>query len=441
MLSPRSFQLEAIECAVARNAYIMDGCGTGKTLVGVETGLKLRQRLPRPLPFLVVTPKTPRWQWESTILEQDPQAQVFVIDSKAPIFDEGASWAVCHPDFLRSYADLLVDTRWGLVIVDEAHLFRNRNTAVYKALTDLRVYRKLALSATPMHKDPSELWAMLSWLYPQDFPSYWHFRNRYADYQENYMGYKTFMGPKHTDELAIKLKDFTFRRTLADVPGLPARHMTVVNVPANPQLLKAHEDVFNAPDIVVDALPSEPVIINTLAAINYLRQLISNPPSKGFNFEGPKIKWACDYVKENPEQRIVVLCYYIETAKRLGEVLKVPGLYGASPIKDQAVADFQQGKSTLLVGTFGALGTGTDLPGADVVIIVDLLYQRIQLEQAIDRIYRINITTPKFIKLLRVPDTVDDLLVKAIEENWGSTKLVLAFIAKARRDSLTTFGV
>lgn len=436
-LIPRPFQEEVILRALERNVYDMDACGAGKTLVGVETAIRLRAKYNWDKPTLIITPKTPRWQWLSTIYQQDVNPHVYIVDGIDPLFDSKVShsWVIVHTWYANTHPTDIARVRWGAIIVDEAHGYRNRKIRGYHELCKFQCFRKLALSSTPIHKDPSELWAMLHWLYPDDYPAYWTFRNNYTQLVENEWGYKVFYGIKNGEKLAASIAPFTFRRKLSDpevAPHLPPRIIDPIKVAAPARLLKAHDAVTEAKDVFVEITDegqlTEVVIQNTLSQINYLRRLISNPLGLGFKFESPKIEWATAFARENPDLNILFLCYYKDTSAHLGELLKVPGLHGSHNQREQIIAKFQAGDSKLLVGTFGTLGVGTDLPMVDVTIVIDLLYQQIQLEQALDRTYRINITSPKFIKLLYIPDTIDDVLAASIGHNWDQRKLVMEYI-------------
>lgn len=409
--------------------------------MAVEAGLRLGR-----FPILIITPKTPRDQWYETILRQTlGEAKVSIVDLDNPFPQQPLEWIITHPAYLRTHGPEFWPVNWQMVVVDEAHNFRNRNTQQYLALLRLKAYRKVCLTATPMHKSPEELWPMLNWIYPgrKEWRGYWPFRKRFVEEEKNWFGHWEFKGAKNEAELGQLLAPFTFRRTLADLePNLPPRIITYERVEPPPELVKVHYDVQHAKDIIVDFdaegnehfYEGSPVIIaNKLAEISYLRMVTSNPASKGFTFPACKQEWVSNYVGENPAQRVVVLCYYVETSEALGRELGVSGLHSKHRYLRDVVREFRAGKSNLLVGTYGSLGAGTDLPGADAIILVDLLYQRILFEQAIDRLYRMNVTTPKLVKVLWCPGTVDELLVEALQNNWTQVQLVMKYIAFARR--------
>ena len=60
----------------------------------------------------------------------------------------------------------MIGTRFDLVIVDEAHRLRNRNTAAWKLVNGLDKKYILLLTATPVQNDLDELFNLITLLRP-----------------------------------------------------------------------------------------------------------------------------------------------------------------------------------------------------------------------------------------------------------------------------------
>lgn len=82
----------------------------------------------------------------------------------------------------------------------------------------------------------------------------------------------------------------------------------------------------------------------------------------------------------------------------------------------------------MLFGTIAAMGEGLDLPHISTAIFLDVEWSSILMTQAVDRIYRINITEAKHIIYLRAVNTVDNLLLDTLNQKWDMRQMIECFI-------------
>ena len=142
-----AFQRDAVarlDMAISRygGAILADSVGLGKTYVGAALA---RRALGRGLQLLLVTPPALRRQW----LRALPDKRVRML-SHATL---GRTTA--HISSTRAPAGMLI-------LVDEAHAFRNRATRRYRALAALtRGARVLLITATPVNNSLDDLYWLL----------------------------------------------------------------------------------------------------------------------------------------------------------------------------------------------------------------------------------------------------------------------------------------
>ncbi len=132
-----------------RGAFLADAVGLGKTFVALAI---IEQALQRKEPVALVVPAAlkPHWLRHLRRLPASERAPVSVITHTALSF--GRSGTRCY----------------GLVVVDEAHAFRNPRTRRYAALSQLtRNARVLLLSATPVNNRLADLYHQIA-LFTED---------------------------------------------------------------------------------------------------------------------------------------------------------------------------------------------------------------------------------------------------------------------------------
>jgi SNF2 family DNA or RNA helicase len=409
-----------------------DACGLGKTLIGIETAHHIQEYHPHPI--IVVCKKSAKLQWEYAIREQVSNANIKRLDTTKnfdEVIEEGnpshsLDWYIIHFAALRKLTkkDMLARTYFSTIIVDEAHRIKNKRAQQTVGVKKLLGYRRIALTATEMESSPADMWSLLNFLRPGKYGGYHGWCAKYVEYEIHpYFKWKKVIGPKNLKKMAKELTGTYLKRTKEEVrPDLPPLREQRVPIEPNPALQSAYTQIETAGDIIVDVDDMELIIPNVLAKIMTLRQMTSN----GYNtYTSDKMDYALSYVADNPDANVVIFSYFRETAKAIAKKLKAPLVIGA-----QEAPDIQKLKPNLLVGTIGALGESHDLPWMDVAIFVDVDWSSTAMQQAKDRIHRINITSPKLVLYLYHPDTVDDLIFEALDKKWSDIELVQSYLRR-----------
>ena len=79
-------------------------------------------------------------------------------------------------DIFADDAELFDAIHWRELVIDEAHRLKNKDSAMAAQLRGLRTDHTLMLTGTPLQNNTTELWALLSLLDPELFPSVRHQR-------------------------------------------------------------------------------------------------------------------------------------------------------------------------------------------------------------------------------------------------------------------------
>lgn len=192
-LNPHQIEaaLFAFKSPLSRGAILADEVGLGKT---IEAAIVISQNwAERKRHILVITPASLRKQW-STELESKFYLPTLILERKnfntllnstySNPFDTEHNLIICSYQFAKKQIELIARVNWDLVVIDEAHKLRN----VYKPNSktsnviknSLSPYKKLLLTATPLHNDIKELYGLISVIDDKVFGNVKGFADRYG---------------------------------------------------------------------------------------------------------------------------------------------------------------------------------------------------------------------------------------------------------------------
>lgn len=78
--------------------------------------------------------------------------------------------------------------RWVHLVVDEAHRLKNNESTLHEVLKDFNTDNRLLITGTPLQNSLKELWSLLHFLSPAEFPSLEQFEQRYSGITEKEEG-------------------------------------------------------------------------------------------------------------------------------------------------------------------------------------------------------------------------------------------------------------
>jgi len=191
-------------------ALLADEVGLGKT---ITTGIILRECFERGFvkKVLILTPPSLVDQWVSELKEK------FELDFK--IIEDDSSWnnvdyAIASIDRVKMFDknsgrfrhEKAHEIPWDLLIVDEAHKLKEKNTARWKFVDKIQKKRFLILTATPFQNDLIELYNLLHILKKGHLGTIKEFKKNFLN-----RGNKRY--PLNPRELKSRLDQVMVRRT------------------------------------------------------------------------------------------------------------------------------------------------------------------------------------------------------------------------------------
>src|SRR5688572_11778899 len=164
--------LFAFRSPFSRGAILADEVGLGKT---IEAGLLISQKwAERKRKILIILPANLRKQWSqeladkfhlpSIILETRSFNEIIKTGNLNPFQQDLV--VLCSFQFVRTKEPYVSQTKWDLVVVDEAHRLRNVYKASSKIATAIKQaiapFPKVLLTATPLQNSLLELYGLVS---------------------------------------------------------------------------------------------------------------------------------------------------------------------------------------------------------------------------------------------------------------------------------------
>ena len=185
--------------------------------------------------FLVLTVPSLVDQWQEELSDKFGLTTV-TTNEEAARDDPQTFWrenaglvASLHTLKQPAHLEIAKETHWDLLIVDEAHYLRNRESQAWQAVNALPRQFLLLLTATPVQNSLEELYNLVTLLQPGQLPSPKEFRARFMDP-------KRPRQPREPEELRRLLGQVMIRNTRANA-GLklpPRRAETVLFEPDAP---------------------------------------------------------------------------------------------------------------------------------------------------------------------------------------------------------------
>jgi SNF2 family DNA or RNA helicase len=341
-----------------------------------------------------------------------------------------------------------------VLVVDEVHHARNRETLFNKALRKLRVENKYLLTGTPFQTKAEDVFALFEIYDPTIFGSLKNFRDRYLIYQFNGK-FNELVGYKNLDELHEKMSPHMIRRERKDIgiesKMLPPQIITVEMASDQEKLTAGFYEQLEELDAIVQTylkmkeLDAEQEIQLSRAQNKYkslftkLQEAadcaaLLNDKTHTYSRISPKAELIHDIVEEKLEsgEKVVIFTRF----KRFLDIIveKLQGFnpkiicHGVNDKSRQAIQDsFNTDPACNVIVCTDAAQEGINLPGGSTLIHADILWNPEAMNQRSMRIDRIDSQA----NVLHVIELISDGSVE---------QMMLGKLAKRRAQGASLIG-
>lgn len=438
---------------LADSVLLADEMGTGKTVQTIEA---LRRKAS--LPILVVAPNSVAPNWVREFEAWWPEVPVTLLAGTAAkrrkqieSFDGGVmimNWeklrlhsrlapygsvalkkcSDCDPTSSGKPASCqrcerdLNEIHWAAVVADEAHRAKTPKAQSTRALWALgrKADRRIALTGTPISNSPADLWSVMHFVAPEDWPSRGAFIDRYCLTRFTPWGSgQEIVGidPRRETEFYAILRPRFLRRTKkAVLPQLPDKVYQTRWIELTPKQAKAYRQMANG--MLADLDSGVHVTTEALTQLLRLLQLTSafaEVDDQGqwrMAMPSAKISELLDLLEEVTGQ-VVVFAESEQLISLTAAAINEPvGLItGPTTLaeRERAIERFQAGELRIMLATLGAGGEGLTLTAADTLVFMERSWSLVRTLQAEDRLHRIGQTADQVTIIdLIAGDTIDE---------------------------------
>ncbi len=434
--------------ATAKRALLADEPGLGKTAQAIRALKKLEEQGEDVFPALVVCPNTLKKNWKREFAKWYPDKTVQIIKGTATQrkkqFETEADVYVINWESLRTHSRLapygsvsltrckdcgghseqisinkcevhkreLNGIDFHAVIADEIHRSKDpkskQTRALWAATGDAKI--RFALTGTPIAKDVVDLWSILHWISPTDWPSKTKWIDRMIDTMMNAFGGMMVIGVKpHMQDEFYKTVNPHMRRMLKEkvLPWLPPVMNERRDIEMSTKQKKAYEqmrdtmiaeletgDTFTAPSVLTQ------MIRLLQLASSYADVTVDEAGETKVKLAEPscKVDALMDDIKSGDfgDDSVAVCAVSRQLIELLSVELtknKIPhGLITGAQSEDErqkAIDDFQSGRTKWILFTAQAGGVGVTLTAARRLIMLQRPWSLVDHKQALDRVHRI----------------------------------------------------
>ena len=451
---PYKHQLDALEISWNKEvyAYFLE-MGTGKTKVLIDNmsmlydngkidgaliiapkgvvGTWYKQELPAHLVDHVEN-VTILWQPNISKKQQEKLKSLFEIETALHIL-------IMNVEALSTqkgvdFASKFLSSHRTLMAIDESTTIKNpkaKRTKNILRLSKLAKYRRI-MTGSPVTKNPLDLYSQCEFLDPYclDFASYYAFRNRYAEMKTaNFYGRSVQIVARfrHLDELAEKLKPFSYRVLKEDCLDLPEKTFMKRVI----ELSKEQKELYAQMKKMALAMLNGKVVTTktALTQIMRLHQItcghFTADDGSVQDIKNNRLDELMNVLDEIEGKVVIWAHYQYDVKKIIKEIQKVHGpgsvvdYYGLTPkdIRQNNIEKFQNDDAVkYFVGTPATGGYGITLTAASNMIYYSNGYDLEKRLQSQDRIHRIGQKKPVTYIDLIAEDTVDNKIVKALRK-------------------------
>lgn len=434
------YQRAGVEIAAQRESVLIaDEMGLGKTVQAIALINVLK-----PETALIICPATLKLNWQKECSRWLTDVRRVHVLKSGDTFPTQPDIVVMNYDIASKYQEEIQAKKWGMLIADEAHYMKNPKAQRTKAIlgngkkaVGINAAHKIFLTGTPITNRPVELWPLVHYLFPRQFPDFWPFASRHCDAHKNGYGWD-FSGASDLEHLQQSLRAAGMIRRLKSqvLTELPAKMRQVICLPSDSvsRLIRQENEQAKELELRVKGIKAEARRMKAAGntegykdAVNQLRK------AYGVAFEEmaairrelaiAKIPFAIEHITDIIEsgEKVVVMAHHREVIDTLQDHfgLSAVKLYGgmSDAEKERSVSRFQMDDTCrLFIGSIRAAGVGITLTAASNVVFAELDWTPANMMQAEDRCHRIGQTESVLVQHLVFDGSLDARMAETLVE-------------------------
>jgi SWI/SNF-related matrix-associated actin-dependent regulator 1 of chromatin subfamily A len=347
--------------------------------------------------------------------------------------------AIINYDILKKFEAWIGSIQWDILLGDEIHYVKSYKAGRTKEFMKIDSKYFFALSGTPMPNNPSELFPVLHKMRPDIFPDRWRFCNEYCYIVKDF-GHMKIVGGRNLERLKNKMRATCMFRVKKDdvLKDLPPKRRQIIEVENTlGELSDAELEAYDDASRLKAELKDMKVKCEATHDVESHREAMEQFASKTQEYQAAygklstarkelaisKVPICLEHILSvlESEDKLVVFVYHKDAGYSIEESLNKAGVKSAfmcgdtpSDARQEMVQQFMKGDLRVLIGSFGAMGTGWTLTVASVSVFTELDWVPATLDQSEDRIHRIGQVNPVLIQYLILQNSLDSKMIRKL---------------------------
>jgi SNF2 family DNA or RNA helicase len=368
-----------------------------------------------------------------SLFETGHDLHILLINVEALSTKKGLEFAA---KFMRCHKTMLA--------IDESTTIKNpsaKRTKSILALGKEATYRRI-LTGSPVTKSPLDLFTQCGFLnsYLLGFDSFYAFRNRYANMiDRNFGGRRVQLigSYKRLDELATKLKAFSYRVLKEDCLDLPEKVYIRREVDLTDEQSKAYSTMKSAAlALLKGKMATAPHVLTQMMRLHQITcGHLKNDDGTITEIKNNRLKELVNLLDE-VEGKVIIWANYIHDIEHIVKEISnqfgadsIVQYYGAIPAeqRQENIEKFQDpnSKARFFIGNPQTGGYGITLTCANTVVYYSNGYDLEKRLQSEDRAHRIGQTKSVTYVDFIAPKTVDEKIVKALRSKMNIANQIM----------------
>ena len=361
------------------------------------------------------------------LFETGHDLHILIINVEALSTKKGLDFAA---KFMRCHKTMLA--------IDESTTIKNPSAKRTKSILSLgkeATYRRI-LTGSPVTKSPLDLYTQCGFLnsYLLGYDSFYAFRNRYANMiDRNFGGRRVQLigSYKRLDELADKLKGFSYRVLKDDCLDLPDKVYIRREVDLTDEQSKAYSTMKSAAlALLKGKMATAPHVLTQMMRLHQITcGHLRNDDGTITEIKNNRLKELVNLLEE-VEGKVIIWANYVYDIENIVKVISdefgedsIVQYYGAIPAeqRQENIKKFQDpdSKARFFIGNPQTGGYGITLTCANTVVYYSNGYDLEKRLQSEDRAHRIGQTKSVTYVDFIAPKTVDEKIVKALRKKMN----------------------
>ena len=428
---PMVHQREAIKKLLEYDRFILsDDMGLGKT-----TSAVLAAMISESKKILIICPSSLKLNWKKEIENYD--SGISIVSGKK--WDSNEKWTIINYDILKNFHSLptknksvskrekseILDSKFDLIIIDEAHAIKNTSSKRTKLVMDFvkNIKRVWLLTGTPVANRPIDFYNLLRVCKSYVSQDWIHFVKRYCEGKQ-FRGQGGRLvwdtkGASNLQELHQYTKDSILRRKKEDILDLPPKIVS----PVYHQLQNA-----SGYQEIMGEYKSWSLKHGHASLAEHMTKLVTLRKFLAEEKTTSTIEFTKDLIEQG--KKVIIFTNFNDEQQKIADAfpkkcVRHNGSMSAEE-KEESVEKFQTDpKIKVFVGNIISAGVGITLTKGEVVIMNSLDWVPKSHSQAEDRAYRIgqdkkvNVYYPIFDK------TIEEIIYKSLKSKQKNIDTIM----------------